>query len=41
MNLGQINIILLKKIEELTLHMIEKEKQMQTLENRIKQLEAQ
>lgn len=38
-NLGEINTLLLKKIEELTLHLIEKENQLQALDERIKKLE--
>ncbi len=37
--LGEMNKILLKKIEELTLHLIEKDKKMNDMEKRLKQLE--
>jgi hypothetical protein len=39
LNLKEMNLLLLKKIEELTLHLIEKEKQLQDLEERVKQVE--
>jgi len=39
-DLGQINTILLQKVEELTLHMIQKEKEIDNLEIRIARLEA-
>ena len=39
-DLGKMNVILLKKIEELTLHLIEKEDKINSLENRIKTLEV-
>lgn len=38
---GEMNMILLKKIEELTLYLIEKEEQLQALEKRVVQLEKQ
>ncbi len=38
-NVGEMNEILLKKVEELTLHLIEKDKQMSSQEERIKKLE--
>lgn len=40
-DLGQMNILLLKKIEELTLHLIEKEHQVQGLQNQIDDLQSQ
>lgn len=40
-NLGEMNTILLEKIEELTLHLITKEQQVNTLTQRLDQLEAQ
>lgn len=39
-DLGQMNTILLQKVEELTLHMIQKEKEIENLEIRITRLEA-
>ena len=39
LNLKEMNLLLLKKVEELTLHLIEKEKQMEKMEKRIEQLE--
>lgn len=39
LELGEMNKILLKKVEELTLHLIEKEKQLNALEERIIKLE--
>jgi hypothetical protein len=39
LNLKEMNLILLKKVEELTLHLIEKDKQMIILEKRVQQLE--
>lgn len=41
LNLKEMNLLLLKKVEELTLHLIEKEKKMAALEDRIEQLEKQ
>jgi len=41
LNLKEMNLILLKKVEELTLHLIEKEKKMTSMEKRIGQLEKQ
>ena len=41
LNLKEMNLLLLKKVEELTLHLIEKEKKMTALEARIEQLEKQ
>lgn len=38
-NLSEMNMLLLKKVEELTLHLIEKEKKMEAMEKRIEQLE--
>jgi hypothetical protein len=38
-NLGELNIKLLQKVEELTLHLIEKDKQINTLINRVDVLE--
>lgn len=38
---GEMDMILLKKIEELTLYLIEKEEQLQALEKRVVQLEKQ
>lgn len=35
-DLAQMNVLLLKKVEELTLHMIEQEKRIQELENHVK-----
>ncbi len=40
-DLGQMNILLLKKIEELTLHLIEKEHQVQGLQNQMNILQSQ
>lgn len=40
-DLGQMNILLLKKIEELTLHLIEKEHQVQGLQNQMNDLQSQ
>lgn len=37
-NLGELNIKLLQKVEELTLHLIEKEKQLQKQENKVNEL---
>jgi hypothetical protein len=37
--LGEMNMILLKKVEELTLHLIEKEKEISALESRVQLLE--
>ncbi|WP_199121055.1 hypothetical protein [Pedobacter sp. ASV28] len=37
--LGEMNKILLKKIEELTLYLIKKEKRMENLERRLQKLE--
>jgi len=39
-NLGELNIKLLQKVEELTLHLIEKEKQLRNQENKVTQLES-
>ncbi|MFD2581617.1 hypothetical protein ACFSR6_03885 [Pedobacter vanadiisoli] len=39
-NLGELNIKLLQKVEELTLHLIEKEKQLRNQENKVIQLES-
>lgn len=39
-DLGTMNTILLQKVEELTLHLIEKDKQIQELESRLARLEA-
>jgi hypothetical protein len=39
LNLKEMNLLLLKKVEELTLHLIAKEKKMISLERRIEQLE--
>ena len=39
-NLGEMNKLLLKKIEELTLHLIEKNKALENQELRIKKIEA-
>ena len=39
LNLGEMNEVLLKKVEELTLHLIDKDKQMSSQEERIKKLE--
>ena len=39
-NLGEMNAILLQKVEELTLYIIEQEKQMQELGKRLSELEA-
>jgi hypothetical protein len=41
LNLKEMNLILLKKVEELTLHLIEKEKRILTIEKRLEQLEKQ
>jgi len=38
--LGKMNALLLKKIEELTLYILEQEKRINLLENRNKQLEC-
>lgn len=38
--LGEMNTVLLKKIEELTLHLIEKNKQIENLEKRVLKLES-
>ena len=38
--LGQMNILLLQKIEELTLHLIKKEKEMEELRDEVKQIKA-
>jgi hypothetical protein len=39
LNLKEMNLILLKKVEELTLHLIDKEKKLNQLENRLQKLE--
>ncbi len=39
-NLGEMNKLLLKKIEELTLHLIDKDKQISIQENRLQKIEA-
>jgi hypothetical protein len=36
LNLKEMNLILLKKVEELTLHLIEQEKRVKALENNTK-----
>ena len=41
LNLGEINKILTKKVEELTLYLIEKDKQLKAQETRLKKLEDQ
>jgi DNA-binding protein YbaB len=38
LKLGEMNLILLKKVEELTLHLIEKDKQMEEMQNQFKDL---
>ncbi len=40
-NMGELNTIMLKKIEELTLHIIRQEEQMKKQEERMKELEEQ
>jgi hypothetical protein len=40
MNVGEMNKLLLKKVEELTLYMIEKDKQINELQKRVSSLEA-
>ncbi|UOE52644.1 hypothetical protein MTO98_16355 [Mucilaginibacter sp. SMC90] len=40
MNVGEMNKLLLKKVEELTLYMIEKDKQINALQKRVSSLEA-
>lgn len=39
-DVGEMNVLLLKKIEELTLYMIEKNKEVSELKNRVKKLES-
>lgn len=39
LDLATMNLLLLKKMEELTLHLIEKEKRIEALESRVQQLE--
>jgi hypothetical protein len=39
LNLKEMNLLLLKKVEELTLHLIEKEKQLEDLEERVRRME--
>lgn len=41
LNLGDINLLLLKKVEELTLHLIEKEKKMNALEKWLYEVETE
>ncbi|TYR36347.1 hypothetical protein FXV77_10590 [Sphingobacterium phlebotomi] len=41
LDLGEMNLLLLKKVEELTLHLIEKEKKMDALEKRLYEVEAE
>lgn len=41
LELGEMNKILLKKVEELTLHLIEKERQLKAIEERLAKLEKQ
>ena len=41
LSLGDINLLLLKKVEELTLHLIEKEKKMEALEKRLYEVETE
>src|SRR6185312_15073341 len=38
-NLGEMNMLLLKKVEELTLYMIEKDKQIKQLQTQVKELQ--
>ncbi|EAY29521.1 hypothetical protein [Microscilla marina] len=40
MNVGQINILLMEKVEELTLHLIEQNKQMKAMQQRLQKLES-
>ncbi|MEP2937013.1 MAG: hypothetical protein ABJM06_01370 [Gilvibacter sp.] len=40
MDVAQMNVILLQKVEELTLYMIQKEKEVQALEKRLEAIEA-
>lgn len=40
LDVAEINLVLLKKIEELTLHLIEKEKQLDALEKRLQKIES-
>lgn len=40
LELGQMNILLLQKIEELTLHLIKKEKEIEELKDEVKQIKA-
>lgn len=41
LSLGDINLLLLKKVEELTLNLIENEKKMEALEKRLYEVETE
>lgn len=41
LDVGEMNLLLLKKVEELTLHLIEKEKKIHALENRLTDIERE
>lgn len=41
LDVGEMNLLLLKKVEELTLHLIEKEKKINSLENRLTDIERE
>lgn len=41
LDLGEMNLLLLKKVEELTLHLIENEKKMDVLEKRLNEVEGE